>query len=192
LNTGYDKFHYWLASRFPGSVAELIHCNDPQKPFEALCLLGVVADSNIISTHGHLTSVIRYYSPYRRPGNDPRPVLLSFALGPGVSTNSIMGLPTIDNFGFFIDLRTNRACSSVHNITFDIRRAHISHGLPPGISFDIDHFRRTSQSANASANHPFGPGDVTVNDTFNRGCLNRTLTHLPPDSVSATAVAGPL
>jgi hypothetical protein len=78
LNTGYDKFHYWLASRFPGSVAELIHCNDPQKPFEALRLLGAVADSvadsNIISTHGHLTSVIRYYSPYSQPGNATRPI----------------------------------------------------------------------------------------------------------------------
>jgi hypothetical protein len=190
LNTGYDKFHFWLASMYPHCVAELIHCDDPDKPFEALRLLGVNADNNTLSTHGQLTSVIRYYSSYTQRG---RPVILSFALGPDVSTNTIIGLPTIDSFGLSIDLRTNRAHSSFCDTTFDIRRACVSHGLPPGVSFDLDHFRRTSQRVGTSATHHFGSGDVTVNDSFNRGCLNRTLTYLPLDSgVSATADTGPL
>jgi hypothetical protein len=196
LNTGYDKYHHWFASQHPECVAELIHCDNPQQPFEALRLLGAVADSvadcNSLNMHGHLTSVIRYYCPYKQPGNDAKPVILSFALGPDVSTNSIIGLPTIDSFGLKIDLLTNRAYSSVCDFTFDIRRACVSHGLPAGISFDLEHFRRMSSQANTSANRPFGSGGVRVNDTFHRGCLNRTLTYLPPDSVSTPAALGSL
>jgi hypothetical protein len=91
LNTGFDQFHFWLAPMFPLCVAELIYCNDPSKPFEALRLLGVVADSvadrNTLSTHGQLTLVIRYYSPYKQLSNDTGPAILSFALSPNVSTN---------------------------------------------------------------------------------------------------------
>jgi hypothetical protein len=192
LNTGHLTYHLWLASRYPQCVAELIHCDDPNKPFEALRLLGAVADSTTLSTHGRLTTVIRYYTPYIQRGNDKRPVILSFALGPDVTVNTIIGLPTIDSFGLRIDLITNRAHSSTCDTTFAIRRACISHGLPPGVSFDIDHFRRTSPRADSSANSHFGSGDVTVNDTFDRGCLNRILTYLPPDGASADADAGPL
>jgi hypothetical protein len=178
---------------YPHCIAELVHCDDPQKPFEALRLLGAVADSNTLSTHGRLTTVIRYFTPYTQSGNDNRPVILSFALGPDVTVNTIVGLPTIDSFGLSIDLRTNRAYSSTCDTTFAIRRASISHGLPPGVSFDVDHFRRTSPRADASATSDFGSGNVTVNDTFGRdGCLNRTLTYLSPDSASATAVTGSL
>jgi hypothetical protein len=196
LNTGLDKFHFWFASMYPHCVAELIHCNDPHVPFEAIRLLGAVTDhvtdTNTISTHGQLTAVIRYYSPCTQIGHSTRPVVLSFALGPDVSTNTIIGLPTIDSFGLSIDLRVNLAYSSVCDTTFAIRRARISYGLPPGISFDVDHFRRTSQQADATSHQHFRSGDVTVHDTFNRGCLDRTLAYIPPDDVSAPAGTGSL
>jgi hypothetical protein len=192
LNTGFLPFHLWFASMYPHCVADLIHCDDPDKPFEAVRLLGAVADSNTLSTHGRLTTVIRYFTPYTQTGNGNRPVILSFALGPDVTVNSIIGLPTIDSFNLSIDLCNNLAHSSICDTTFDIRRACISHGLPPGVTFDIDNFRRTSPQADSSANSDFGSGDVTVNDTFDRGCLHRTLTYLPPDRDSADAVTGPL
>jgi hypothetical protein len=57
------EHRFWLASIFPHCVADLIHCNDPHKPFEAPRLLGAltdsVADSNTLSMHWQLTSVIR-------------------------------------------------------------------------------------------------------------------------------------
>jgi hypothetical protein len=189
LNTGFLPFHLWFASMYPHCVADLIHCDDPHKPFAAARLLGAVADRNTLSTHGRLTAVIRYFTPYTQTGNDNRPVILSFALGPDVTVNSIIGLPTIDSFNLSIDLCNNRAHSSICATTFDIRRACISHGLPPGVSFDIDNFRRTSPRADASATSGFGFGDVTVNDTFDGGCLNRTLTYLPPDRASSESIS---
>jgi hypothetical protein len=193
LNTGYNKYHFWLASVYPHCVAELIHCDDPENPFEAARLLGAVADSTTVdlSTHGRLTSVIRYFTPYTI-GNTKQPVIISFGLGPDVSVNSILGLPSIDSFNLNINLGTNRAYSSICDITFDITRARISHGLAPSISFDLDHFQRTNPSTDNPANPCPRSRDISVQDTFNHGYLNRTISYLPPHSSSDNADPSPL
>ena len=54
-------------------------------------------DFNTDATHGQMTAVIRYKTPYIIAGKGP--FILSFALGKDVSLRSVIGLPTLLTMG---------------------------------------------------------------------------------------------
>jgi hypothetical protein len=65
LNTGLQPFHQWLMAKRPDLVVEY-HSFDDTNTFEPVKLGGVIRDpANFdAATHGNLTAIIHYYTPY--------------------------------------------------------------------------------------------------------------------------------
>jgi hypothetical protein len=143
LNTGYLEFHLWVKSNRPDIVAEFISFDDAN-PFEPIKLGGAIRDPADFdaSTHGQLTAVIRYYTPYVDQSGSP--ITISIALGSDVTVNTIFGLPMLCDLDVVISLRSNSMFSRTLNLDFPITRAAATCGLPAGCLFD---------SAASSRNH---------------------------------------
>jgi hypothetical protein len=114
-NTDYDEFHLRLSSRFPQCLAVPIHYNDR-------------FHRPLLTEHPQ-----HAWTPYCRD-----PLLQSqqwlHTVRPCQESQSSSLVP-----------RTRRA-TTYSSVYYDIiSRARISHCLPPDISFDLEHFRRTSQ-----------------------------------------------
>jgi hypothetical protein len=79
LNTGYLPFHQWLMSEYPVVVADCITFKETN-PFEPVKLGGVISNPDNFdgSTHGNLTAVIQYFTPYTNQSGNP--ITFSFAL----------------------------------------------------------------------------------------------------------------
>jgi hypothetical protein len=94
LNTGYLPFHLWLKSERPDVVAEFISFDDAN-PFGPIKLGGAIGDPAdfVSSDHRNLTAVTRCCTPHIDASNSP--IALSFALGPYVTVNTILGLPML-------------------------------------------------------------------------------------------------
>jgi hypothetical protein len=135
LNTGYLLFHLWLKFERPDLVAEFISFDDAN-PFEPIKLGGAISDPADFdsSTHGNLTAVIRYYTPYIEPSGNP--IIISFALGSDVTVNTIFGLPMLCNLDAIISLRSNSMHSRLLSLDFPIARSAATFGLPDGCLFD--------------------------------------------------------
>ncbi len=175
LNTGYLTFHLWLASTYSESVHSL-EFFDGDNPFEPIKLSGALLDpaSFDAAKHGLLTAIIRYTTPYT--DSLKQPVLISYALGPDVSHNAILGLPTIDSLEFLIDTKSNTAHSRLLNTIFPLERRPVSHGLPPRVTFDADQFRHSLASAPASmSSRTSGPAPFQGPDIFSDDPMRRTL-----------------
>ena len=135
LNTGYLPFHQWIMSEHPSLVAVYVEFNDTN-PFEPVKLGGAIRDPDGFDsvTHGNLTAVIRYFTPY--VSTDGTRVTLSFALGHDVTVNTIFGLPMLTDLESFISLHTNVMRSALLALTFPITRSATRHGLPSDCTFD--------------------------------------------------------
>jgi hypothetical protein len=135
LNTGYLLFHQFVMSERPDLVTEYIEF-DAGNPFEPIKLGGAIRDwfDFDASTHGNLTAVIRYRTPYQDQTGSP--ITFSFALGTDVTVNTIFGLPMLCNLDLVISLRANSLYSSVLDRQFPITRAAAVFGLPSGCIFD--------------------------------------------------------
>ena len=93
LNTGLLSYHQSLKKIRP----ELIHSYEEfngTNPFDPIKLCGALKDTSDYSTatHGILSAVIRYKTPFVING---KKITISYALGKDVAVNSILGIPTI-------------------------------------------------------------------------------------------------
>jgi hypothetical protein len=135
LNTGYLLFHQWVMSERPDLVTEYIKF-DAGNPFKPIKLCGANRDplDFYASTHGNLTAIIRYRTPYQDQTGSP--ITFSFALGTDVTVKTIFGLPTLCDLDSVISLRANSLYNSVLDCPFPITRAAAVFGLPSGCIFD--------------------------------------------------------
>jgi hypothetical protein len=101
-------------------------------------------------THGNLMVVIRYRTPYQ--DHTGSPITFYFALGTGVTVNTIFGLPVLCNFDLVISLRANSLYSSVMDRQFPITRAAAVFGLSSGCIFDPATSSRCYAAATLFAN----------------------------------------
>ena len=188
LNTGYLPFHAWIASQHPHIVDDFCY-SDGTAPFDPVKLEGAVSahDSGVKSTHGLLTALVRYKTPY--VDDTGSPISLSFALGNDVATNTIFGLPTITALGFLFDAANLTAYSRCLNTTFPLTKSAGTLGFPDNISFDPAVHRRIHEAGLVSApSHlsiPFDTADTTripprliSEDDCSQGYLRRTITPL--------------
>jgi hypothetical protein len=142
LNTGYTPFHQWIYATYPHLVHEY-RAFDDNDPFEPIKLLGAIrhpTDFNE-SDFGLLTAIIRYHTPYKN--SNGAPLTVSFALGTDVSTNTIFGLPTLDDLQLVWDITSDSAISKSCGITFPLQRRGSNRGLPAGVTFDATEFERS-------------------------------------------------
>jgi hypothetical protein len=93
LNTGQLSYHLSQKNSRPNLVNSYEEFNGTN-PFDPIKLCGAITDPSTFdtTTHGILSAVIRYKTPFSVNG---RTFTIAFALGKDVSVNSIMGLPTI-------------------------------------------------------------------------------------------------
>jgi hypothetical protein len=178
LNTGYKTYHQWIMSEHPEIVFEYLEF-DSATPFEPVRLGGAVLEKEDLqdSSHGHLTAIIRYYTPYT--GTDGSAMVISFALGEDVSVNTIYGLTFLKNLDAKLCLGTNLLRSDYLACDFPITYKAVDRGLPIGSQFD------PNQSARNNASHPSAPqraspspsvaGSATAIDDSSAGFLRRTL-----------------
>ena len=69
------------------------------------------------SMYGKLTAILRYWLQY---ADDGKPVILSFGLGPDVVMNSIIGIPTLRQWGGSLDSISDEFSSCLLHTTFPI------------------------------------------------------------------------
>lgn len=164
LNTGYLPFHVWIASQHP-EIVEDLRFSDSDNPFDPIKLEGAVSDPSGCDTsqHGLLTAVIRYKTPYTTI--DGSRVTISLALGNDVSTNTIFGLPTLESFGFSVNLSTMTADSSTVNESFTLKRSAGTLGTPPGIEFDLETSRRQFEAGQVNSPSPDDANDASTEES---------------------------
>ena len=89
--------------------------------------------------HGKLTALVRYHLRYQLTG---LPVIISFGLGADVAVNSIIGLPTLRQWGGLLDFNANKFVATSINTQFPILYEPTKQGLPPSITFNESMFTR--------------------------------------------------
>jgi len=194
LNAGQLDYHLWLISKRPDIVKELRYF-DGHQPFDPLCLEGVITDPSELqnTSHGRLTALVRYKTPYR--DTNKMPISLSFALGKDVSTNTIIGLPTLRGLEFQTDFTSFTAYSNILKLPFKLKPTAGKLGLPPGIAFDAAAYRKhyDDQLAAQRLRGPstvlrviaheqdfFGPTRIRSYDDTSDGFLRRSLIAVDP------------
>ena len=141
MSTGNLKVHEWIMTTYPSIVAEYIQYND-DTPFEPIQLSCAVQDlDKVQSEHGNLTAIVRYWTRYKI-GNTERHMLLSFGLGAGVAVNTIIGLPTLRQWGSNIDLVSDMLTAPELKKRFKLHYEPTQLGVPKGIAFDRKDFER--------------------------------------------------
>jgi hypothetical protein len=135
-------------------------------------------DSN---THGNLTAVISYWTPYH--GTDGGRTTVSFALGPDVTVNTIFGLPMLSNMGSMISLGSNVLHSTYLKEDFPITRGAATLGLPSGCTFDPTSSKHASLCKPVAAKSVHFTDNVpkaltTASDNHDKGYLQRTVLPL--------------
>ena len=94
MNTGNFDFHMWVMSQCPDIVDAFLQCiKDTDYDIVYLLTALDIKDINTDATHGQITAVIRYKTPYIVAGKGS--FILSFALGKDVSLRIVLGLPTL-------------------------------------------------------------------------------------------------
>ena len=96
-------------------------------------------DINIDTTHGQMTAVIRYKTPYIIAGKGP--FILSFALRKDVSLRSVLSLPTLLAMGADINLVKGLLLCIELNRDFPLELQPPNKGLPDGAS--LNHYSPT-------------------------------------------------
>ena len=94
INIGNFDFHMWVMSQCPYIVDDFLQCGK-DTDYDVVHLLAVLylKDINIDATHGQMTAVIQFKTPYIVAGK--RTFILSFALGKDISLRSVLDLPTL-------------------------------------------------------------------------------------------------
>ena len=108
LNTGQLAYHRHIMETQPDLVLEY-EAFDGENPFDPIKLYGAITDPSQYNEndHGILKAVIRYKTPFLNTVTN-EPVTLSFALGDDVSVDTIMGLPSIEEFELELHFRPHK------------------------------------------------------------------------------------
>ena len=103
MNTGNFDFYMWVMSQYPDIVDEFLICGK-DTAYVVVHLLAVLdlKDINTDVTHGQMTAVIRYKTPYTIASKGP--FILAFVLGKYISLRSVLGSPTLLAMGTDINL----------------------------------------------------------------------------------------
>jgi hypothetical protein len=140
LNSGDLTFHLWLAASYPDIVHEILFDDGPDG-FEPIKLLGAVKETaDTPAKHGVLTAVIRYKTPFLDASGSL--LLLSFALGSSVSTNTIFGWPSMLALEMSLDISRFKVFSRALNHEFHLIQDAGRLGDPTGATFDIVEFKQ--------------------------------------------------
>ena len=93
----------WAMLQCPDIVDNFLRCGK-DTAYDVVHLLATLdlKDINIDTTHGQMTAVIRYKTPYIIAGKGP--FILSFALGKDISLCSALDLPSFLAMGADINL----------------------------------------------------------------------------------------
>ena len=141
MSTGNLQLHKWIMTTYPEIVAEYIQYDD-NNPFEPIQLSCTVQDLNTVQAeHQTLTAIVRYWTQYK-VGDSERHMILSFGLGAGVSVNTIIGLPTLRQWGSSIDLGSNMLTAPALKIKFQLHYEPTKLGIPIGVEFERKDFIR--------------------------------------------------
>jgi len=156
ISTGYLRYHLWVASQYPETVASLEYFND-SLPFEPVMLGGAItATTGTPAHHGMLSAVIAYHTPYTFL--DGSEFLLTFALGNEVAVNSLFGWADIRRLATTLNTATNSVTSTAIRATFDVIMREPDFDLPAGTDFHltIHNFDRSviTSHKRAQANNP--------------------------------------
>ena len=96
------------------------------------------------SKHGKLTVIVRYHLNYKQGDKHS---LLSFGLGEGVAVNSIIGIPTLRQWGGVFDFSLNSFTAKSLATRFSLQYEATAQGLPDHISFTSNDFIRSGSNA---------------------------------------------
>jgi hypothetical protein len=120
LSSGYLPYHLQIMRDHPEIVAGFERFDD-SNPFEPIKLGGAIRhpDDYNESTHGQLTAIIRYKTPY--VDHDGHPIRISFGLGNDMTVNTILGMPIIKDLGMIPNFRARSVICEDSPATFDIR-----------------------------------------------------------------------
>lgn len=141
MSTGNLQLHEWIMTTYPDIVAEYIQYDD-NNPFEPIQLSCAVQDLNTVQAeHGKLTAIVRYWTRYK-VGDSEKHMILSFGLGAGVAVNTIIGLPTLRQWGSSIDLGSNMLTAPALKIKFQMHYEPTKLGIPIGVEFERKDFIR--------------------------------------------------
>jgi hypothetical protein len=180
LSSGYLPYHLWVMRECPDLVASFERFDD-SNPFEPIKLGGAIrnpADYNE-STHGQLTAVIRYHTPYC--DNDSNPITISFGLGNDMTVNTILGMPLIKDLGMTPDFRAGTVACTDSPATFDLEYKETTCGVPPAdttasafIALPLDEMYPAPSTPRVNDCAPSPP--IAATDDISQGFLQRTLT----------------
>jgi hypothetical protein len=201
LNLGWMPFHLNVMEKYPELVAEFRYF-DGSQPFEPVHLSGAVLDPTSVSPdHGKLTALIRYRTNFVLPDNTA--FTISFALGPDVAANTIIGLPFHRSLKFITDYDAFTAHSKLLNHTFQLSCSSSERGLPPGSAFDhtafLQEFLTAQKCSFRTSQRPTSPhlntaalaNDATctkATDDMSQGFLRRTILPTPAVATVNTTV----
>jgi hypothetical protein len=148
LSSGNRAFHDHVRASYPQCVTSFEEFNDAN-PFLPIKLGGAITnpeqyDPN--SHHGLLTAVITYRAKSTDPATSTG-FLLSFALGPDVSVNSLLGLPTLKSLRACIDIGANTLVCRHINETLPLLYLAPRCGAPIATS-DRNHIQQAANAEN--------------------------------------------
>ena len=180
MNTGNLQYHLWVMSQCPDIVHEFLQCGK-DTAYDVVHLLAALdlKDVDKAETHGQMTAVIRYKTPYTVTGKGP--FILSFALGHDVSLRSVLGLPTLLAMGADINLAKGLLSCSEFNRDFPLDLQPPGHGLPEGVS--LNHY-----SPNVPTSVPTNPihTNSQLHHTAAEGIPTPANSRTPSDNILVT------
>ena len=145
MSTGNLLVHQWFITTYPECVAEYIQYDDAD-PFEPIKLSCAIEDlSAVEALHGKLTAIVRYHTRYVNA--DGTPTTISFGLGQGIAVNSIIGLPTLRQWGMNLCLGTGKMIAPALKTRFDIEYENAGNCLPKDVVFKMTDFVRPNSAA---------------------------------------------
>ena len=147
LNTGYLAYHQFIRATAP----EIVHSYEDfngDKPFDPIQLSGAIInpDNYDASSHGILSAVIRYKTPYVH-ATTKEPVLLAFALGTDMSVNSIIGLP------FILDIELELRVKPI---------LYVAHAIESTFKVDFNETELTRKNDNISIEDVHNPSAIAA------------------------------
>ena len=106
-----------MLTRNPHIVTDCTQYNDSQ-PFQPLQLPCVVIYlDKLESTHEKLNAIEIYWIHYKQGDKE---AIISFGLGADVAVTSIIGPPTLRQWGGHMDFSSNRVIASISNTKFNL------------------------------------------------------------------------
>ena len=203
MNTGNIDFHLWVMSQCPDIVDEFLQCGTNTE-YDVVHLLAAldIEDINKDSTHGQMTAVIRYKTPYFVTGKGP--FVLSFALGHDVSLRSVLGLPTLLAMGANINLVKGLLSCVELNRDFPLDLQPPGKGLPEGAALTqysptvptsvpsnmpltTSLLHHTSSEGIPQHSLPTPSDNILVTDHFFHDTVTRDLSYIPTNVTSRSA-----